>query len=494
MSARSASPSRDFFWLAVALLLLVATGLGLRNPWPADEPRFALIARDMVLSGDWLFPRIGGDLYDDKPPLYFWLLATGYFLTGSLRASFLIPSFLAACAILALVYDLARRLAGREAALAGALLLACTVQFVMVTRAAQIDATLCALTTLSLYGLLRHLLLGPAWGWYFVGGLAAGLGVITKGVGFLPLLVLLPYPFLRARGFAPLPRIDGGARWGLVALGFLAGVAAWLVPMLLTVARAGDPKLIAYRDGILFQQTVERYASAWHHVQPWYYFFVEVIPVLWLPGSLLLFWLVPRWREALRERNARVGLPLAWFALVLAFFSASAGKRGVYIFPALPAFIWAASPYLPQLLRRRGVRNLSLVLAGVLLLGAAAVLLLSASGHSGVSRVITKLGFDPKVPLYIFIASGLLVWGLAGWRARVLAWPAVLACLALVWSYGITPRIDSQRSGRGFIQGVLAQVPHNRELAFAGAREQFFLYLDRPVVNFGHARWREAQR
>ena len=27
---------------------LIATGIGLRDPWPADEPRFALIARDMV--------------------------------------------------------------------------------------------------------------------------------------------------------------------------------------------------------------------------------------------------------------------------------------------------------------------------------------------------------------------------------------------------------------------------------------------------------------
>jgi len=284
---------KNFYWLALAVLLLVATGMGLRDPWPADEPRFVLIARDMVLHGDWLFPRVGGDLYHDKPPLFFWLLATGYWITGSIRASFLIPSFLAACGILALVYDLVRRLAGREAALAGAMLLACTVQFPIVTRGAQIDATLCLLTTLSLYGLLRHLMLGPAWGWYFIGGLAAGLGVITKGVGFLPLLVLLPYPLLRARGFQPLPRFPGGARWSLAAIGFLAGIAIWLVPMLVAVAHSNDPQLIAYRDGILLQQTVKRYASAWHHLAPWYYFLVEVIPVLWSPASLLLFWLVP---------------------------------------------------------------------------------------------------------------------------------------------------------------------------------------------------------
>jgi len=494
MSATVAKPNKDFFWLSLAALSLVATGIGLRDPWPADEPRFALIARDMVVGGDWLFPRVGGDLYHDKPPLYFWVLAAGYWLTGSIRASFLIPSFLAACGTLALVYDLARRIASREAALAAAALLACTIQFPLVMRSAQIDATLCFLITLSLYGLLRHLLLGPAWGWYFIGGLAAGLGVITKGVGFLPLLVLLPYPFLQARGFQPLPRFAGGARWSLAPVGFLAGVALWLVPMLATVARSADPTLIAYRNGILFQQTVERYASAWHHVQPWYFFIVNVIPTLWLPTSLLLFWLVPRWRAALRERDARVWLPLAWVLIALAFFSASTGKRDIYLFPALPALICAAAPYLPELFRHRGVRYLSLALGGSLLLGAAILIVLLALGRQPFDAELEALGFDPKIPIIVFLAGGSLLWLLA-WRWRpLLAWPALLATLALVWAYGITPRIDAQRSGRGFIQHALAQVPPDRELAFAGAKEQFFLYLNRPVVNFGHARWREQQR
>ncbi len=95
--------------------------------------------------------------------------------------------------VVGLVYDLGRRLAGRASGLAAGLTLACSIQFVMTMRGAQIDPVLCALTTLSLYGLLRHLLLGPAWGWYFVGGVAAGVGVVTKGVGFLPLLVLISY-------------------------------------------------------------------------------------------------------------------------------------------------------------------------------------------------------------------------------------------------------------------------------------------------------------
>ena len=79
---------RDLALLVGLGLLLIATGIGLRDPWPADEPRFALIARDMVASGNWLFPKVGGDLYPDKPPLFFWLISVFYLLTGSLSREF----------------------------------------------------------------------------------------------------------------------------------------------------------------------------------------------------------------------------------------------------------------------------------------------------------------------------------------------------------------------------------------------------------------------
>ncbi len=39
---------------------------------------------------------------------------------------------------------------------------------------------------------------------------------------------------------------------------------------------------------------------------------------------------------------------------------------------------------------------------------------------------------------------------------------------------------------------MLAKVDRERELGLLSYKEQFLLYLDRPVTNFGHARWREG--
>jgi hypothetical protein len=141
--------ARDLLWLALALLVIIGTGIGTRDPWPADEPRFAAVARDMVATGEWLFPRVGGDLYQDKPPMFFWMLAVCYSLFGSLKAAFLVPAFLAAGGTMFLIYDLGRRTATREAGLAAALITVSTLHFVVTWRGAQIDPVLGFLTTCS---------------------------------------------------------------------------------------------------------------------------------------------------------------------------------------------------------------------------------------------------------------------------------------------------------------------------------------------------------
>lgn len=483
---------QDVAWILLAVLLLIASGYGLRDPWPADEPRFASLARDMVASGNWLFPRVGGDLYQDKPPVFFWLMAAAYAVTGSVRWSFLLPSMLAATGTLLLVYSLATRLHGRRAGLASAILLACCAQFVQTMRGAQIDPTLLFFSTLSLWAFCRHLLLGPDWRACFLGGLAAGIGVITKGVGFLPLL-LVPIGVAMARSrWAVAPLAGGGWRWWLAPAGFLLAVSAWLVPMLAGVALSGAPELVAYRDEILFQQTVQRYAASWHHVKPWWYFFVEVVPPLWLPASALLFWLVPRWRRDWAARRGDTWLLLFWVLAVLLFFSLSPGKRGVYVLPALPALVLAASAHLDELLARRGVGRTSLALAALLAVPGLVVAVGDAAGVPQVVALVARAELDSTMPLRVFGFGAALLWLVAARLSPVLAWPAVLACLATCWGIGVAPQLNAQRSASAFMAGMLAKVPEGRELGLLAYKEQFLLNLDRPSFNFGHGRWREG--
>jgi 4-amino-4-deoxy-L-arabinose transferase-like glycosyltransferase len=481
----------DVLWLLGLGLLLIGTGVGLRDPWPADEPRFALVARDMVATGDWLVPRVGGDLYADKPPLFFWLIALALTITHSLRTSFLLPSLLGGLGCLLLVYDLGRRLWNRETGLLAALALLFTVQFTWQARQAQIDATLCFWTTLSLYGLLRHLLLGPQWRWYAIGCAAAGLGVITKGVGFLPLLVVIPFLVLRWRGWHT-QAFGSAPRWWWGPVAFVLAVSIWLVPMLLV--SSGDPALAAYRDEILFRQTIDRFASAWHHQEPFWYFVVEVIPVLWLPLTALVPWLIPRWRAALRGRDLRIALLLGWILLVVLFFSASAGKRGVYILPALPAMALACGPFLSDLLSRRGVRRVGFVLAVSVVFICVAALAYALVRPDMRARVLETYDIDVLMPLGITAAVGMLLCIALRVRQGMLLYCGVFISVLLVVSFVVNPQINDVRSGARFTRLVEARTKEIKKLGIIAFKEQYLLQLGRPVVHFGHARWREADQ
>lgn len=480
----------DYFWLLGLGLLLIVTGLGLRDPWPADEPRFALIVRDMVATGEWLLPRVGGDVYADKPPLFFWLMGLSLLATGSLRIAFLLPSMLAGLACLALLYDLGRRLWNRETGLAAALALLFTVQFVWQTRQAQIDATLLFWCVLSLYGLLRHLLAGPAWGWYALGWAAAGFGVITKGVGFLPLLILIPFGLLRDQRWSPRTGATSVGAWFLGPPAFLLAVSTWLVPMLL--AANADPSLAAYRDEILFRQTVGRYTDAWHHREPFWYFLVNVIPVLWLPLTLLLPWLIPQWRKAWQGRDLRIALLLSWLVIVVLFFSFSSGKRGVYVLPGLPALALATAPYLLELTHRRAVQRATFILAATV---AAVCLLASVLVIVQPERRVEQIAnyeFDVFAPLLTIGIVTTLLCVIARPRRGFVAYAGVLATVLLVISYWVNPVMDPVRSGSAFIKRVEQMDDPRAELGFVGFKEQYLLKVHRPIVHFGHARWRET--
>ena len=488
---------RELWWCLAIAFVVLAAGIGLRDPWPADEPRFVLVAKQMWESGDWLFPHRGSELYADKPPLYFWLLGAAYALVRDWTWAFLLPSLLASMATLWLAYDLARRLWSHRAGLWATVAVLACAQFLYQAKRAQIDPTVVCFITLGTYGIARHLLLGPQWRWYWLGCFAAGLGVISKGVGFLALLMLLPYAAMRLRRW-PLPPLGtgNGLRWSLGALAFLAAIALWFVPMLATALADGDPQHRAYLHELLFRQTATRYTSAWHHTQPpWY--FLGVVAGFWLPFSLALPWLAPRWREALRARDARVWLPLAWSLLVLLFFSASPGKRDMYILPALPMVAVAAAPWLDAIAASRRFRAMLAALVAALAL---ALLVAGATALAGEPRFELNLEAQRGLPpgsdslWWLLLATGvaMLVVQVMLLRSALLGAGTALALMVVLLFSGTAVLLDAENSARAVMRQARAMAG-DAQIGLVAWKEQNLLQAVGPTIEFGFRKPAEAQ-
>ncbi|UKE69960.1 glycosyltransferase family 39 protein [Xanthomonas cerealis pv. cerealis] len=482
--------SREFCLLALLALLVLGAGLGLRDPHPADEPRFALVAKQMVDSGNWLFPHRGTELYSDKPPMLMWLQASFYTVFGNWRVAFLLPSLLAGLGTLACIYDLGRRLWTRRVGMYAAYALLFAFHFTYQAKKAQIDPLVVFYITLANYGLLRHVLRGPDWRMWALGWFAAGLGTITKGVGALALLLLLP---AAAASLAQWRGVRIGVRdprFWLGPLAFLGAVSIWLVPMVSTALSAHQPEYRAYLDDILFRQTAGRYARSWDHPHGPLYFF-GVMPSMWLPLLLALPWAIPAWARRLRRRDPRYLLPLAWWALIVLFFSIPTGKRDVYILPALPMLCLAMGPLIAGLLRKAGVKRLLLAFTVVVTLALGAVGAAILAGHGFRAQMMEQRGVDlPTVQALAWILLALGLWGVASLALFARRRPelAMVSTLSMLWvlvGLLVYPLINTSSSARGVMEAAGRRIGPDAELGLVAWKEQNLLMADRAATTFG---------
>ncbi|HJW46604.1 MAG TPA: glycosyltransferase family 39 protein [Lysobacter sp.] len=482
--------SRETWLFWIIALLVLGAGLGLRDPWPADEPRFALVAKQMIESGDWLFPHRGTELYSDKPPMFMWLQAAAYTLFGNWRVAFLLPPLLAALGTLWCVVDLGKRLWTRRVGLYAGYALLLALQFTYQAKKAQIDPVLVFWITLANYGLLRHLLRGPDWKMWVLGWFAAGIGTITKGVGGLALLMLLPALFAMWRGWSQvrLPWRDWRVLLGPLML--LIAVSLWLVPMVTAALSQPDPSYRAYLDDILLRQTAGRYANSWdHHQPPWYH--LGVMLTMWLPPLLALPWALPAWKRRLQRGDARYLLPLVWWVLLVVFFSIPSGKRDVYIMPALPMACLALAPLLPGIVRKLWPRRLGLAFGAFIAVVALAAGVALLNGQPKLQgRLIDERGLSLEEVRQL----GWLLLAIGTWFSAALLWFrvrraqfALVAGLSGLWvlfSVAGYPLLNRSNSGQEVMDRAGRIIGPDAELALVAWREQNLYAADRAVTTF----------
>ena len=475
---------RAFWLIFLVAAVVILAGIGLRDPWPADEPRFVEVAREMVNSGNWFFPMRGGELYPDKPPVFMWLLASLYWLTGSMKATFLIPNAVASLVALFCTFDIAAKLWNVKTARNACLMLLIAPQFIIQSKSAQIDATVACWITIAMYGLLRHFFYQASFRWYVASWAFMGLGIITKGVGFLPLLFLLPVLFLHFTGKYRFEKAQVNWALWLGPLAMLLVLAAWLLPMLYIAEHSNNPDFMAYRDNILFKQTGERYADSWGHINPWYYFIVSVIPALWFPLYSFLF-TKGFWRDV-KVSPVMFSL-LVWVALLVLFFSISPGKRGLYILPALPmmALIMGAhftNTGLTVWFRR--VLQVGFVAFGLLFL-AAAVLCFTKS------HTITKEIGEHTLPFGIlFLVMSLCWFAILLWKRNKVDLNIYWAAFAITWvlysTAGYTLFNPERTPAKEIMAEAAEDIGPDGELGMTRFKEQFLLFSPISLIHFSY--------
>ncbi len=372
----------------VALIVVLAWGLGAYPLLDPDEGRNGEVGREMMAGGDYALPHLDGLPYLDKPVLFFALDAASQRLFGVTEAAARLPSLLAALATAALAAWFAGRLFGPRARPIAALAALVAPLPLAFARAVIFDSLLAFCLTLALCAFYmavearaaaaagrresdaasgRRDTNGPAerseaaagaivarvegrtdtaggtagtpaaplppgghrgyLGWTLLAWAAIGLGVLAKGPVALavPLLAAAPYGFMRRAARAV---------WhpaGVAVLALVVGPWVWLVSRQV-------PEFLHYA---LVTETWARVTTTQMNREGPIWLYIPCLIAGTLPWSVLV---LAGWRRSLRPRggpgrgwNPALLYLLLWIAVPLVMFSLSHSKRPQYILPLLPA-------------------------------------------------------------------------------------------------------------------------------------------------------------
>ena len=356
----------DLLFLTVLLGMFFGFGLGGRALWAPDEGRYSEVAREMVASGDFITPRLGGVRFLEKPPLFYWTQSLAIKFFGLREWALRIgPALFALLGCLG-VYYCGRTLFGRRSGVCAVIVMATSGLYYALSRTANLDMGLTALLTCTLIAFLMAIRepVGARrrwamWGFFFFSALA----VLQKGlIGIvLPSLIVVSWLgfFGECKMLRTLYLTSGAALFAVIVL-----------PWHIWVAAIHPDFFVFYFIGEHFLRFLFKHELLNH---PWSY--IPVLLIGFFPWSPFLYQAIRHslFRSSRPRHGYREAMFLAlWAGWVFVFFSISSSKTIPYILPMFPPLAILLGRYFAAALDRPAVEGLrvgyGLLLAAILVL------------------------------------------------------------------------------------------------------------------------------
>jgi 4-amino-4-deoxy-L-arabinose transferase-like glycosyltransferase len=455
--------------------VLYFTGLGARDFWAPVEPRYAEIARVMFAKSQWIVPTINGDLYTDKPILYFWVALVASKALGSVNEwTVRLPAALGGIVLVLATYAIGSDFLSRRAGFIAAAVLATSARVVWEARWAHIDTLFAGLFVLAMYFAARTVLqrgspneILLAYCLMAVASLAKGLiGVV------LPALILLTYMIARRD-------------WRLLAEAKLPlGISLYLLivgPWVYLVNSATGGKWLA--DFVLIHH-IQRYTHGVGHRQP-YYYYLTTLPVDFLPWTVFAVAALAAYFPYRKIKQAPATLFLSiWFFVVLIFFTLSDTKRDLYLLPLMPTMALLVGQYIDDMaLDRLPHSRLYLWLAGAFF----GLVAIGGAALPPSTWVLRREVFAIGLPAALILTLGGVFAVHFIFRRNAMKTffvvTAMMALLVIAVSGYIFPYLETYKSPRSFSQTIKRVVPTQTPLyIFADSMNDFNYYTGRTVI------------
>lgn len=326
--------SSSFCFVVMITLIMTFFNLGGIPLLDPDEPVYAETPREMLECNDFISPRIFGEFWYDKPPMYYWLVAGAFKIFGVNEFAARFPSAVLSIACTLVVYFFGRKFFSERAGLTASFILATSLEYFYLTKAAVTDITLTLCFTVALLSFLDKK--------YYLFYLFSSLAVVTKGpIGILfPCSILFIY-FLVSRNFSELKKMHiptGLCLFSVVAF-------PWYFIMYHLHGNAFIDTFIGFHN-------ITRFTSPEHPEGVLWYYYFPVVIAGFFPWSALLFQsLRASFLESGRNHSILLFLNV-WSLFIFLFFTISRTKLVSYILPMLPPLAMVVAWYIDHAIQQ----------------------------------------------------------------------------------------------------------------------------------------------
>jgi len=454
----------------VASAVIFALPLGRRPFDNQDEARYSLLAREAVEHGHWILPRVRGEVYITKPPLYFWTVAAFALPFGAVTdATAPIASVLSALMGLVAVFAIGRLLWGPGAGLAAVLILATSPFYFFMAHQVLTDMMLTAWMSWALYFYLVAVRgdyrLRPLLGLY----LCTAGGLASKGPAALMVVLAALVATGVAEGWVGIRRLRLPLGLGLIVLTALP----WFLPYFFQRERSyGRSVVMTNYLGWYFKTAVgSRLGAIVGHVGrflPWAFF---LVPAAW-------WWT--------RDRDASRTRLLLWAGTLAAVLIVSGEQRARYFLPLWPVgALLVADFWVNGAERARTLLDWTIAIFLVAMIGIGAFVIWgSVSGEDAVFLPVgTAERWTVASAVIVGAALALLALRLERRGAIGAAWLAGGFAVAMaVTAVGYPPRFARMHDFPGAARRVATKLDAAEPLlAYPDANLAWDFYLRRPV-------------
>lgn len=291
------------------------------------ESNYALTAKEMVLSADWVSPRIYGNVWFDKPIFFYWLTALSFQLFGfSEWAARLAPALFAAVGVV-LLYWFVSKTNTRRSALLAVVIMGTSFEYILLAKLVITDMVFFVFNCAALgFFYLGYVKMDGTKRWYLAAYVSMALAVLTKGpIGaLLPTLVMLLVILLQ-RNWTELKEmylLTGALLFAIVAL-------PWYAAMYTLHG-------MEFINNFFGVHNYLRATVSEHPKDNVSYYYLAVFVLSMLPWSALAVKALIQGYKDLRSRKSPLLLFLfLWIAAYFGFYSLMATKYLTYTFPIL---------------------------------------------------------------------------------------------------------------------------------------------------------------